>query len=66
MKDQSLETVTTIAAKLAPPASVSIANIAGYPVSNILIWLTLAYTAVLFGHKLVQIWREFRGARNVK
>jgi hypothetical protein len=66
MKDQSLETVTTIAAKLAPPASVSIANIAGYPVSDILIWLTLAYTAVLFGHKLVQIWREFKGVCNVE
>jgi hypothetical protein len=66
MKDQSLETVATIGAKLAPPASVSLATIAGYPVSEIVLWATLIYTVLLIGQKLVQIWREFRGVRNVK
>jgi hypothetical protein len=66
MKDQSLETVTTIGAKLAPPASVSLATIAGYPVSEIVLWATLIYTVLLIGQKLVQIWREFRGAQDVK
>lgn len=66
MKDQSLETVATITAKLAPPASVSLATIAGYPVSEIVLWATLIYTVLLIGQKLTHIWREFKGGKNVQ
>jgi hypothetical protein len=49
-----------IAAKLAPPASVSIATFMGMPVSEILVWVTLIYTVVMLGHKLWQIYQEFK------
>lgn len=55
------ETGAAMAAKLAPPASISIATIAGYQVSEVLIWATLVYTALLIGHKLYSIWRDVRG-----
>jgi hypothetical protein len=35
-------------------------------VSEIVLWATLIYTVLLIGQKLVQIWREFRGAQDVK
>ena len=47
-----------MAAKIAPPASISIATIAGYQVSEVLIWATLIYTALLIGHKLYEIFRS--------
>lgn len=50
-----------MAAKIAPPASISIATIAGYQVSEVLIWATLVYTALLIGHKLYSIWRDVTG-----
>lgn len=49
-----------IAAKLAPPASVSLATVMGIPVSEILMWVTLVYTVVMLGHKLYQIYQEVR------
>lgn len=51
---------TAIVAKLAPPASVSIATFMGMPVSDILVWVTLIYTVVMLGHKLYQIYQEFK------
>lgn len=57
------ETAVDIAVKASPPASVSIATLAGYQVSEILMWATLIYTLLMIGHKLVSIWREFRLAR---
>jgi hypothetical protein len=49
-----------IAAKAAPPATVSIATLAGYPVSEILVWATLIYTVIMIGHKVYQIYKEVR------
>lgn len=49
-----------IAAKLAPPASVSLATLFGIPVSEILMWVTLVYTIVMLGHKLYQIFEEIK------
>lgn len=49
-----------IAAKLAPPASVSFATFMGVQVSEILMWVTLVYTVVMLGHKLYQIYQEVR------
>lgn len=44
--------------KLAPPATVSISTIAGYPVNEVLLWATLVYTTLMIGHKLLAIWRD--------
>jgi hypothetical protein len=55
------EGAAIMATKAAPPAAVSLATIAGYPVSELVLWATLAYTVLMIGHKLVQIYREGQG-----
>jgi len=55
------EGAAIMAAKAAPPAAVSLATIAGYPVSELVLWATLAYTVLMIGHKRVQIYREAQG-----
>lgn len=50
-----------MATKAAPPAAVSLATIAGYPVSELVLWATLAYTVLMIVHKLVHIYREVQG-----
>ena len=54
------ETTVAMAAKAAPPATVSIATLAGYQVSEIVLWATLIYTVIMIGHKVWQIYREVR------
>lgn len=54
------ESVGAMAAKALPPASVSIATIAGMPVSDLVLWATLIYTVLMICHKLLAIWRELR------
>ena len=58
--NHTAETGATILAKAAPPATVSIATLAGYPVSEILLWATLIYTILMIGHKVYQIIKEVR------
>jgi len=53
------ESSATAVAKLSPPASVSVATIAGYPVSDIVLWATLFYTVLLIGQKLWQMYKDF-------
>ncbi len=55
------ETVGGIAAKVAPPATVSIASVAGVQVSDLVLWATLIYTSLMIGHKVWQITKEIRG-----
>ena len=57
------ESVADMAIKASPPASVSIATLAGYQVSEILMWVTLIYTVLMIGHKLMTIWIEFQSRR---
>lgn len=52
------ETGAALATKAAPPISVSLATVAGYQVSEILLWATLLYTVLMIGHKLYQIYKE--------
>lgn len=54
------ETGAAIAAKAAPPATVSIATLAGIQVSEILLWATLIYTVLMIGHKMWQIYKDIR------
>ena len=54
------ETGATLLAKAAPPATVSLASMAGIPVSEIVLWATLFYTVLMIGHKMWQIWKDIR------
>jgi len=54
------ETAGAIVAKVAPPVSVSLATVYGYPVSDILVWATLIYTLLMIGIKLYQIYKEIK------
>jgi len=60
MTDHQTETVTAVAAKVAPPATVSLATVAGYQVSELVLWATLIYTVLMIGHKLYQIYKDLR------
>lgn len=55
------ESGIAIAAKAAPPISVSIASVAGYQVSEILLWATLIYTILMICHKVYAIYKDVRG-----
>ena len=54
------ETVTALAVKSAPPVSVSLASIFGYPVSDVLVWATLIYTCLLIVQKVYHIYKEVK------
>ena len=58
MSQHTAETGAGLVAKAAPPISISIASIAGYQVSELLLWLTLVYTVLMIGHKLYQIYKD--------
>ena len=61
LSQQTSETLGGIATKAAPPVSVSIATVAGMPVSEMVLWATLVYTVLLIGHKLFQIYKDVKG-----
>jgi len=52
------ETGVALATKAAPPVTVSIATVAGYQVSELVLWATLIYTTLLIGHKVYQIYTD--------
>lgn len=54
------ETGVTILAKAAPPASVSIATLAGYQVSELVLWATLIYTTLMIVHKIINMYKDLR------
>ena len=54
------ETGAAIFAKAAPPATVSLASLAGIPVSELVLWCTLVYTVLMIGHKAWQIYQDVR------
>ena len=60
MADHTLTTETGIAlvTKAAPPVTVSLATVAGYQVSELVLWATLIYTALMIGHKVLQIYKD--------
>lgn len=58
MSDHQAETVTAVAAKVAPPATISLATVAGYQVSELVLWATLVYTVLMIGHKVYQIYKD--------
>ena len=54
------ETAGAIAAKVAPPVTVSLATVYGYQISDLVIWATLIYTLLMIGLKLYQIYKEVK------
>lgn len=56
----SAETGTALIAKAVPPASVSLATLAGIQVSELVLWATLIYTVLLIGHKILSIYRDLK------
>ena len=52
------ETGAALVTKAAPPVTVSLATVAGYQVSELVLWATLIYTALMIGHKVVQIYKD--------
>ena len=52
------ETGAALATKAAPPVTVSLATVAGYQVSELVLWATLIYTALMIGHKVYQIYKD--------
>ena len=57
------ESGVALIAKAAPPVSVSLATVAGYQVSEIVMWMTMIYTALMLGHKLLAIYRDIVGKK---
>lgn len=57
---QTAETGVTLIAKAAPPASVSLATLAGVQVSDLVLWATLIYTVLMIGHKMIAIYRDLK------
>lgn len=58
--EQITESGAVVAAKVAPPATVSLATLAGYQVSELLLWATLIYTVLMIGQKLYQIYKDLK------
>jgi hypothetical protein len=52
------ETGIALVTKAAPPVTVSLATVAGYQVSELVLWATLIYTALMIGHKVYQIYED--------
>lgn len=48
-----------MATKAAAPVTVSLATIAGYQVSEILLWCTLIYTVLMIAHKVYSMYKDF-------
>jgi hypothetical protein len=58
---QAAESGMALVAKAAPPVSVSIASVAGYQISEVLLWATLIYTVLMICHKLYAIYKDVKG-----
>jgi hypothetical protein len=59
----NVETTTAIAAKLTPPATVSLASVMGVQVSELVLWATLIYTVLLIGHKVWSIYKDLQNKK---
>lgn len=62
-QQSAAESAGAMLAKATPPASVSIATIAGVPISDLVLWATLIYTLLMIVHKMMSIWRDMRPCR---
>ena len=58
MTEHQVDTAAAVTAKVAPPVGVSLATVAGYQVSELVLWATLIYTILMIGHKVYQIYKD--------
>ena len=58
--DHTTEGATALIAKAAPPVTISLATVAGYQVSELVLWATLIYTILMIGHKMYQIYKDIK------
>jgi hypothetical protein len=58
--EHTTEGAAALIAKAAPPVGVSLATVAGFQVSEVLIWATLIYTVLMICHKLYQIYKDIK------
>lgn len=58
--ENTTEGIAAIVVKVAPPVTVSLATVAGYQVSEVLLWATLIYTILMILHKLYQIYKDIK------
>ena len=58
MTDTASESTALIVAKLAPPAGVTVAGLAGIPISEVVLWATLIYTVLMIAHKLMAMYKD--------
>jgi len=58
--EHTTEGAAALIAKAAPPVGVSLATVAGFQVSEVLLWATLVYTVLMICHKLYQIYKEVK------
>ena len=58
--EHTTEGAAALIAKAAPPVGVSLATVAGYQVSEVLLWATLIYTVLMICHKCYQIYKEVK------
>jgi len=65
-QQNTTESLSAIAAKVGPPASVSLATIAGYNVSELILWATLIYTVLMIGGKLYSLHNEIKDRIRLK
>ena len=60
MTEHGTETLAAAVAKTAPPVTISLATVAGYQVSELVLWATLIYTVLMIGQKLLQIYKDVK------
>ena len=58
--EHTTEGAAAIVAKVAPPVGVSLATVAGFQVSELVLWATLIYTVLMIGLKIYQIYKEVK------
>ena len=58
MTQDHADTVAVIAAKSAPPITVSLATFMGVQVSELVLWATLIYTVLLIMRTLYRFYRD--------
>ena len=61
LAEQTADTGASMIVKTAAPVTISLATVAGYQVSEILLWATLIYTVLMIAHKLYTIYKDIRG-----
>ena len=58
LTNTTTETAAGMMAKASAPVTVSLATVAGYQVSELLLWCTLIYTVLMTAHKLYSIYKD--------